>query len=73
MAKLPTKPAFGPSAETFQAISDAETVSRLRQAGLAYESKVKDLSGKFDMAMSQLRSEYLAEISAIHGGGDAES
>lgn len=69
MAKLSAKTAFGvPSQELTIRIDESVATSLLRQAGYAFESKMRELERQFEAKASELRGEYLTATATITGG-----
>jgi hypothetical protein len=69
MGRQLTKAAFGaPSPDALAAIDSEAKVAAMRQACFEYEVKRRDLEQKFEVALSQLREAYLAEVLSIQTG-----
>jgi hypothetical protein len=57
-----------PSKEVAERIELADKVSQLRQAGTAFDAKVRELESLFQVALNDLRECYAREIDQINGG-----
>jgi hypothetical protein len=54
--------------EVLGAIEAEDTAAALRTACYEYEQKKRDLEVKFESAVTSLREQYLARVSAIREG-----
>jgi hypothetical protein len=66
MLKSVAKQSYTPSTEIVGRISSSDKISAAKSAMFSYETKIRELESEFEIKSSELRTEYLAELSKIH-------
>ena len=62
---------FGaPSLETARAIDDSDKVAAAQAAHYRLERRIAELEAQFEAKASELRAAFVAELTAICGGGE---
>jgi hypothetical protein len=73
MAKsLITQTLGGPSHRVLGLIEISDKITRLSEAGYAFETKRRELEHQFEVTNSELREEYLAAVLEIHDSPEAK-